>query len=154
MPADYNSTARALALPISPPDSPKQSYQQPRWSRQRGSNSFSQSQRSVPLPESSMSNRFLTKMDRLGRATLRKFSPLQLALVAVFGLVAIVISILVLVYHDLLLTKLEPVAGKWKSLKGGWCILWAMTFMTAFPPMVGYSICFTIAGFVYGLPEG
>ncbi|KAI4183935.1 MAG: hypothetical protein L6R41_005086 [Letrouitia leprolyta] len=86
--------------------------------------------------------------------TLTGIYPLQLALVAVFGLVAIVISILVLVYHDLLLTKLEPVAGKWKSLKGGWCILWAMTFMTAFPPMVGYSICFTIAGFVYGLPEG
>ncbi|KAL9002879.1 MAG: hypothetical protein Q9188_004218 [Gyalolechia gomerana] len=154
MPADYNSTARALALPVSPPGSPTQSHQQPRWSRQRGSNSFSQSQGSLTLPESSMRSRVITKMDRLGRATLRKFSPLQVALAAVLGLVAIVVTILFFIYHEKFFAWLEPTAVKWKNLRGGWCILWALTFMTAFPPIVGYSTCFTLAGFVYGLPEG
>ncbi|KAL9602174.1 MAG: hypothetical protein Q9219_002038 [cf. Caloplaca sp. 3 TL-2023] len=154
MPADYNSTARALALPISPPDSPTHSHrQQPRWSRS-GSTSFSRSQGSLSLPESSLRERVLLKMDRVGRATLRKFSPLQLALASVLGLAVVIGTILFFIYHETFFTWLEPTAVKWKNLRGGWCILWAMTFMTAFPPVVGYSTCFTLAGFVYGLPEG
>lgn len=154
MPADYNSTAQALALPVSPPDSPTLSHQQPRWNRQRGSNSFSHSRPSLGTPESGLRNRFITRMDRLGRATLRKFSPLQLALASVVGLLALITAILFFVYHEKFFSWLEPTAVKWKNLRGGWCILWAMTFMTAFPPIVGYSTCFTLAGFVYGLPEG
>lgn len=154
MPADYSSTARALALPVSPPDSPTQSYQQPRWSRPGGSNSFSRSQTSLGTPDRSLRNQVFTKLDTLGRATLRKFSPLQLALAALVGLLAIITAILFLVYHQAFFAWLEPTAVKWKNLRGGWCILWAMTFMTAFPPLVGYSTCFTLAGFVYGLGEG
>lgn len=93
-------------------------------------------------------------MDTLGRATLRKFTPLQLALAALVGLLAFITAILFFVYHEAFFAWLEPTAVKWKNLRGGWCILWAMTFMTAFPPIVGYSTCFTLAGFVYGLPEG
>ncbi|KAI4284902.1 MAG: hypothetical protein L6R35_004779 [Caloplaca aegaea] len=154
MPADYSSTARALALPVSPPDSPTQSYQQPRWSRQGRNTSFSRSQTSLGPPDSSLRNQVFTKLDRLGRATIRKFSPLQLALAALVGLLAIITAILFLVYHQAFFAWLEPTAVKWKNLRGGWCILWAMTFMTAFPPLVGYSTCFTLAGFVYGLREG
>lgn len=30
-------------------------------------------------------------------------------------------------------------------------ILWLMTFFVSFPPMIGYSTCVTIAGFVFGM---
>lgn len=154
MPADYNSTARALALPVSPPRSPIQTHQQPRWSHHRGNSSFSHNQTPFRQADSSLRNRVITKMDTLGRATLRKFSPLQLALTGFIGLLAFITTILFFIYHEAFFAWLEPTAVKWKNLRGGWCILWAMTFMTAFPPMVGYSTCFTLAGFVYGLPEG
>lgn len=154
MPADYNSTARALALPTSPPDSPTLTHQHPRWSRRRGSNSLSQSQSSFGRSISGIGGRAYRKLDSTGREMLRRFTPFHLALLTVAGIVALVISILFFVFHEKFFAWLEPTAVKWKNLRGGWCILWAMTFMTAFPPLVGYSTCFTLAGFVYGLPEG
>ena len=33
-------------------------------------------------------------------------------------------------------------------------ILWALTFISAFPPLIGYSTTVTISGFVYGFPNG
>lgn len=33
-------------------------------------------------------------------------------------------------------------------------ILWALTFVSAFPPIIGYSTTVTISGFVYGFPNG
>jgi uncharacterized membrane protein YdjX (TVP38/TMEM64 family) len=33
-------------------------------------------------------------------------------------------------------------------------ILWAVCFIAAFPPLIGYSSTITIAGFVYGVPKG
>lgn len=33
-------------------------------------------------------------------------------------------------------------------------ILWALTFISAFPPLIGYSTTVTISGFVYGFPHG
>ncbi|KAL8781577.1 MAG: hypothetical protein Q9213_005927 [Squamulea squamosa] len=154
MPADYNSTARALALPTSPPDSPTLSHQHPRWNRRRGSNSLSQSQSSFGQSNAGIGRRAFRKLDRFGHEMLRRFSPFQLALITVAGVVTIVITILFFVFHEDFFAWLEPTAVKWKNLRGGWCILWAMTFLTAFPPLVGYSTCFTLAGFIYGLPEG
>lgn len=46
---------------------------------------------------------------------------------------------------------LGPYAKKWRELPGGWLILWFMTFFVSFPPMIGYSTCVTIAGFVFGM---
>ncbi len=154
MPADCDSTARALALPTSPPDSPTLTHQHPRWSRQGGSNPLTRSQSSFRRSNSGIGGRAYRKLDNLGREMLRRFTPVQLALLTVAGIVVFVLSILFLVFHERFFAWLEPNAVKWKNLRGGWCILWAITFLTAFPPLVGYSTCFTLAGFVYGLPEG
>ena len=81
-------------------------------------------------------------------------SPAQMALSVVVGILTIVLGILFLVFSERIFAWLEPVAEKWKNLKGGWLILWAMTFATAFPPVIGYSTCLTLAGFVYGFPWG
>jgi len=65
-----------------------------------------------------------------------------------------VIFILFLVFNEKIFGWLEPYAERWKHTTGGWTILWAVTFTTAFPPLIGYSTCATIAGFVYGVWEG
>ena len=81
-------------------------------------------------------------------------SPVQLALSVIAGLAAVTAAVLFLIFSEAIFAWLEPVAEKWKNLSGGWLILWAMTFATAFPPVIGYSTCLTLAGFVYGFPLG
>ena len=78
----------------------------------------------------------------------------QRVLSFVVGIITIVLAILFLVFSERIFARMELVAEKWKNLRGGWLILWAMTFTTAFPPVIGYSTCLTLAGFVYGFPLG
>ena len=155
MPADYVTTARALALPVSPPRSPVSHHSaQPLWSRRRTSHSVTRSQSSLTQKETSLRDKIINNVEKIGRETMKRLTPRQIALAFVFGIVTLVLAILFLVFHNKIFDWLEPKAESWKSLRGGWCILWAMTFTTAFPPVIGYSLCLTTAGFVYGFPEG
>lgn len=71
------------------------------------------------------------------------------------GLVTLVgLGILFLVFNEKIFGWLQPYAVRWKKMTGGWLILWAITWVAAFPPLIGFSTCGTIAGFVYGFPEG
>lgn len=83
-----------------------------------------------------------------------RLTPLQRVLAVVAGLALFVLSILFLVYSHRIFGALKPVAEGWRDLRGGWVIVWVMTFCTAFPPVIGYSSTITIAGFVYGFPGG
>jgi uncharacterized membrane protein YdjX (TVP38/TMEM64 family) len=86
--------------------------------------------------------------------TWNRLTTLQKVLV-VLGLVAVnVLGLLFLIFNEKIFGWLQPYAQKWKNTTGGWTILWAITFLTAFPPMIGYSTCGTTAGFVYGVWEG
>ncbi|KAI4254102.1 MAG: hypothetical protein LQ352_003294 [Teloschistes flavicans] len=123
MPADYNSTAQALALPVSPPDSPTLNHQYPRWNRRRGSNSLSLNQSHLAQPDSSLTGRIFRKVERFGRDVQKRFTPLQLALASVAGFVAIILTILFFIFNDKFFAWLEPRAVKWKNLKGGWCFV-------------------------------
>lgn len=154
MPADYNSTARALALPISPPNSPPVPHHSK--PRQSGPPLFrpnqSHGRQGHNIRDSLLEN--AEKLQRKVYRTVEKLTPLQRALAAFAGIVTLVLGILFLIFNERIFARLEPIAVKWKDLKGGWLILWAITFITAFPPVIGYSSCITIAGFVYGFPEG
>jgi len=81
-------------------------------------------------------------------------TPVQRYLAVVALVVNVVLVILFLVYNERIFGWLEPYAAKWKDLRGGWLIIWALTFTAAFPPLIGYSTCVTTAGFVYGFPVG
>lgn len=83
-----------------------------------------------------------------------RLSPLQRVLAAGGGLALLVLSVLFLAYSHRIFGALKPVAEGWRGLRGGWAIVWAMTFCTAFPPVIGYSSTVTVAGFVYGFPGG
>ena len=157
MPSDYSTTARALALPVSPPRSPNthHSSSQAPWTRRRSSQSLTRN--TSHRGTTSLVDKTINYTERTWRHVFKavdKMSPIQMAASAILGLVTIVLAILFLVYSERIFAWLEPVAEKWKNLKGGWLILWLMCFTTAFPPVIGYSTCLTLAGFVYGFPWG
>jgi len=75
-------------------------------------------------------------------------------LVSIGGVVALVLGILFLVYNERIFGVLAPWAKKWRNIRAGWLILWGLIFVVSFPPLIGYSSLLTIAGFVYGFPNG
>ena len=157
MSTDYSSTARALALPISPPRSPDTRHQNTRapWTRQRlgGPSTRNISQRrGIGLLDKTIN--YAERIWRQYIKTVEKMSPVQKAASVLVGIATIVLTILFLIFSDKIFGWLEPVAEKWKNLRGGWIILWLMCFATAFPPIIGYSTCLTLAGFIYGFPWG
>lgn len=158
MPADYSSTARALALSVSPQPSPLPNHNPhpPPWTRRRSSQSLGRNQPSRARG-AGFTNQLMDNAEKLQRKlyrTVQKLTPVQRALAVVAAVIVVVVGILFLVFNERIFAWLEPFAESWKNLRGGWLILWAMTFATAFPPIIGYSTCVTIAGFVYGFPKG
>jgi uncharacterized membrane protein YdjX (TVP38/TMEM64 family) len=74
---------------------------------------------------------------------------------AVIAIIALnVFMLLFLIFNEKIFSFLQPLAEKWKNTRGGWIVLWIITFITAFPPMIGYSTCGTTAGFVWGVWGG
>ena len=159
MPADYNSTARALSLPISPSTSPTINHHPIRtaWPRSQSSMSRGRSRSPYSSKYRCFRDKMIDIVDRFQRRTVQtitKLSLVQRIAAALLLMTALTLTVLFFVYNHAILEWLQPIALKWKNLNGGWLILWAMTFATAFPPMIGYSTCVTISGFVYGFPIG
>jgi uncharacterized membrane protein YdjX (TVP38/TMEM64 family) len=178
MPADYASAAAALSLSTSPspPRSPNGSRPTstspgngsavPHWARNGSSRPSAASRRLSARPQSlhtsikdkeSLPRQLYNTAVALGEKTLKlflKLTPLQKGLV-IFAIVVLgVLSILGMVYSHQIFTWLVPRAKEWRALSFGWAILWAITFLTAFPPMIGYSTACSMAGFVFDFPEG
>ncbi|KUJ22729.1 uncharacterized protein LY89DRAFT_680847 [Mollisia scopiformis] len=164
MPADYSSIAKALAVPISPISSPSPERQTPRpaWSSRLSSNRrttsspYSQSVSSSQRP-SDYKTQILRSAAKAQRKIIKTFLALSLwqrIAAVILGIVVNVFLILFLIYNEKIFGWLTPYAEKWREITGGWMILWAITFMCAFPPMIGYSTAVTISGFVYGFPNG
>lgn len=84
----------------------------------------------------------------------RRLSVLQRVLLALLGLFGIGVLILFFKFGESLFAWIAPLAEGWRELRYGWLILWAATVLVSFPPLIGYSSCITLAGFVYGLPKG
>jgi hypothetical protein len=148
MPAsDYD--ARALALPLED----DATGETPIWSRR--SQSFARSA-SSNRPRTFLQRATATAkaIQRRGLEQYNKLSPVQKVLFSVGGIVVFVLSILFLVYNEQLFGALLPYAKRWRDVTAGWLVLWALIFTVSFPPLIGYSSLLTIAGFVYGFPNG
>ncbi|KAK5171944.1 Tlg2-vesicle protein [Saxophila tyrrhenica] len=154
---NFTSAARSLALPIDDSeDDPaltrstsNQQHRQtsPTWARR----SFSDSVDRRPQTRRDKWMQEAEKWQRRAVKTWYHLSPIQRAGLVVFNIGLIIFAILFLVYNERIFAWLSPAAKSWRNLSGGWLILWFMTFFTAFPPMIGYSTCVTIAGFVFGM---
>ncbi|GKT42195.1 golgi apparatus membrane protein tvp38 [Colletotrichum spaethianum] len=175
MPADYESAVRALSLSPNPPSSPSEAHAdaRPPWVRNIGGTSTTtitsggrrtsaarfgrQSSTSRRTTALSGLNRGMRSAVKAGNRLWNMYiglSPVQRVAVAAFLLVVNVLIVLLLVYSHAIFKWLGPVSQKWRALPGGWLIIWAFTFLTAFPPMIGYSTAISISGFVYGFPLG
>lgn len=81
-------------------------------------------------------------------------TPLQRILAGLALLIINIFGIVFLVYNERIFHWLAGPAKRWRAIKGGWMILWSLTFISAMPPLIGYSTTVTISGFVYGFPNG
>ncbi|KXJ95581.1 hypothetical protein Micbo1qcDRAFT_157580, partial [Microdochium bolleyi] len=180
MPAGYASTARALELPTSPLSEDVSSPRPlglsddslPPWARNNSNSANGSGSGSARRPGTA-ARRLSTPYSRPDRTpfprrmlqyglsllnkSLRLFyslTPMQQALAVLAGLATIAITIVFLIYSHRIFAWLQPIAVGWRALPAGWLIIFAMTFVCAFPPMIGYSTCLTISGFVYGFPGG
>ncbi|KAF2217916.1 hypothetical protein CERZMDRAFT_24179, partial [Cercospora zeae-maydis SCOH1-5] len=154
----YSSTARALAAQYNDSDDDEHinpssigTRNAPIWSR-----------RSLESPTDRASHRPYRRRDKymtlLGQYSTRgqqlwnSLSPAQKALTVIALVITNILVILALVFSERIFHALAPAAKRWREMPAGWLILWIMTFFVSFPPMIGYSTCVTIGGFVFGMP--
>jgi uncharacterized membrane protein YdjX (TVP38/TMEM64 family) len=145
-------------IPASPKDSQTNPFLAAPWRTPRRSLSSGARRSSYSTSRTAaLRDNLLNTADRLQRraiSTFVKMSLLQKVFTVIAFLAAIIFGILFLVYNEKIFAWLAPLAIKWKQTTGGWIILWMVTFIVALPPLIGYSTCCTIAGFVYGIGEG
>lgn len=151
MATDYSSTARALASPITSPIS--EAPIRPSFSRIRSS------RRRLSLQDDRLSYKaqFFRGAERVQRKVWSTYKAMTLLqkILAITALIIIgILVILFLIYNHEVYKWLKPIADKWRTIPGGWLILFSIIFVCAFPPVIGYSTGLTIAGFLYGFPNG
>ncbi|KAK7745278.1 Tlg2-vesicle protein [Cytospora paraplurivora] len=95
-----------------------------------------------------------TRLYQQSRDMYDGLSPARKVLVVAAGSLLLALALVMLVFSHRIFTLLGPVAVSWRALRLGWLIIWAATFLVAFPPLIGYSTACTVAGFVYGFPLG
>ncbi|CEO60022.1 hypothetical protein PMG11_04665 [Penicillium brasilianum] len=157
MPADYESTARALALSTSPPEPLADSHddeEQPIWSRsgRRDSSARWSSEQATGFRD-----RMIEKAKKLYRMANDRYEQMTLwqkigFYAASLGAAALGIGLMVLTGKVFI--WLGPVAEKWEKSWLVAFILWISIFFISFPPLVGWSTLGTIAGFIFGWWKG
>ncbi|KAJ9669096.1 Tlg2-vesicle protein [Coniosporium apollinis] len=155
MPPSDDWDIRALAIPIDEtPENTRRRSPSPAISRTPLSFRHRSSPTNGPSTWQSRMQRNAEKLQRHALRTYNQLSVLQRVLAVSTGVSLLVLTVLFLVYHDSIFGWLAPAAKRWREVKGGWMILWALVFVVSFPPLIGYSTLLTISGFVYGFPNG
>lgn len=156
MPADYQSTARALSLPLSPA-SPSSTIGtvRPPWSRQDGNRRDSIA---ASIQEAiSFRDRVISWAEGTGRRVSETWK--QMSFWKRVGAVCAAVLMIALGIAFMLLTGkifiwVGPLAEKWEKSPLAYFVLWLLIFGVSFPPLVGWSTLGTICGFVFGIWKG
>lgn len=98
--------------------------------------------------------RILRKMERKTRETMQHMTMAQKLFFIFFIAISATCGILFLIFHSQIFQALDPLAKRWREQRGGWAILFILIVLSAFPPLLGYSTCMTLAGLIYGFPNG
>ncbi|KAK0765925.1 hypothetical protein N5P37_001866 [Trichoderma harzianum] len=131
-----------------------------RWSRRdashRLSGSISRSQRISSGAQGWVRDQWTTylRWSEKMYAAFWKMSLLQRSLVIFVILLGWTFIILSILYSEAFFAWLATVSKSWREIPGGWLIAFMLIFVTSVPPIIGYSTANTIAGFVYGFPNG
>lgn len=155
MPADYQSTARALSLSPSSPDpipSSPSSDVHPPWSRAGRRSSGRLSGQATGYREQIIQRgtELYVRMNTIweGMTPLKKIGTVFAALFVGASGIAF------MVFTGKLFIWLGPVAEKWETSWLAAFILWLCVFFVSFPPLVGWSTFGTVAGFIFGVWKG
>lgn len=156
MPADYQSTARALSLPVSEPEeqqSPLFSGLRPPWSH-----SPSLSRRHSTMGDAvSFRDRIINQAESLYRTARErwdKMTPIQKMIYVAASLLLGALGIASVVLAGKIFVWLGPVAEEWERSPWAYIILWFSIILVSFPPLVGWSSLGTISGFLFGFWKG
>jgi Uncharacterized conserved protein len=158
MPADYQSTARALSLPLSPAESPSSTIDaiRPPWSRPDGGR-----RNSIAISVQEEAVTFRDKVIGWAEATARRVSKTWQKMsfwkrvgAVCATVVAIALGIAFMVLTGQVFIWVGPLAEKWEKSPLAYFILWLLIFGVSFPPLVGWSTLGTICGFVFGIWKG
>lgn len=160
MPADYQSTARALSLPVSEPEeqqSPLFSGLRPPWSHspnvsRRGSRRHSTMGEAV-----SFRDRIINQAESLYRAARDRWEKMTLIQKIIYFAASLLLGALgiaSLVLAGKIFIWLKPVAGAWEHSPWAYVIVWFSIILVSFPPLVGWSSLGTISGFLFGFWKG
>ncbi|KAJ5206228.1 hypothetical protein N7491_003151 [Penicillium cf. griseofulvum] len=154
MPADYQSTARALSLSPSSPDpipSSPGSDAHPPWSRARRNSSR------PSRPGASYREQIIDRGTKLYYRINKIWEEMTLwkKIGTVFAALLVGASgIAFMVFTGKLFIWLGPVAEKWETSWLAAFVLWLCVFFVSFPPLVGWSTFGTVAGFIFGIWKG
>ncbi|CAI7571347.1 unnamed protein product [Penicillium glandicola] len=155
MPADYQSTARALSLSPSSPDhipSSPGSDAHPPWSRAGRRNPGWASGEGTSYREQII-HRGTELYHRMNK--IWKEMTLWRKIGTVFAALFVGASgIAFMVFTGKLFIWLGPVAENWETSWLAAFILWLCVFFVSFPPLVGWSTFGTVAGFIFGVWKG
>ncbi|KAH8702039.1 hypothetical protein BGW36DRAFT_356184 [Talaromyces proteolyticus] len=158
MPADYQSTARALSLPISESeesDTPLFAGILPPWSQssimRRGS--LPLSTREAATFRDRMINKaeatYRTFRDRWSKMTLK-----QKLVSSLIGFLSMLAGLAFLFFAGRIFIWLGPVADRWEHAPWAYIVVWLSVILVSFPPMVGWSTIGTVSGFLFGFWKG
>lgn len=150
MPADYQSTARALALPSSPS---ADSDGRPPWSR----SSRRDSTWSVASQATTARDQLIDRGKSLYRKTCELWERMTLWQKIGFyaaALIAAALGVGFLILAGKLFLWMGPVAEGWERSPLAAFVLWLCVFFVSFPPLVGWSTFGTVSGFIFGVWKG
>jgi hypothetical protein len=155
MPADYQSTARALSLPVSESEEQESSLFagiRPPWSQSPLS-----SRRHSVGEAVSFRDRIINQAISTYRAARKRWDKMTLvqktlASLGVLLLSAAGVAFMVLAGH--IFIWLGPVADRWERSPLAYVVVWLLIILVSFPPVVGWATLGTIAGFLFGFWKG
>ncbi|CAG8022028.1 unnamed protein product [Penicillium olsonii] len=151
MPADYQSTARALALsPSSPDPIPSSPDDAEPWGRTRRNSarwSGGQSYRDQIIQRG-------TELYQRADKMWQDMTFWQKTAYVAGSLFMGASGIAFLILTGKVFIWLGPVAEKWESSWLVAFVLWLCVFFVSFPPLLGWSTFGTVAGFIFGVWKG
>lgn len=160
MPADYQSTARALSLPVSEPEeqeSPVFSGLRPPWSHSPNLSRRGSRRQSTMGEAGSFRDRMINQAEAFYRTAKDRWEKMTLIqktlyflgslLVGAFGVASLVLAGKIFIW-------LGPVAEQWERSPWAYIVVWFSIILVSFPPLVGWSTLGTISGFLFGFWKG
>ncbi|CAG8932502.1 unnamed protein product [Penicillium salamii] len=151
MPADYQSTARALSLsPSSPDPIPSSPDDAEPWGRARQNSARWAGEQSYRDLIIQRGTELYQRLDKMWQEMTFWQKTAYLAaslLVGASGIGFLVLTGKVFIW-------LGPVAEKWESSWLVAFVLWLCVFFVSFPPLLGWSTFGTVAGFIFGVWKG